>query len=238
MKTKSIILAALVLLFFTSCEKSILCEKGKGAEVTQTLELPPIEGLSLCIAANVNLTYGEEQSISVTGQQNIIDNLKLDVDNDVWIIDGKKCMNYKKDLVIDITLPTLKEVKISGAGDVRSTNHFPEQGDLTLGISGAGDLDLSIDALALTSKISGAGDIVLEGTATSADHKVSGSGDVAAFEFPTADVDVKISGAGNMKVNATETLDVVISGSGDVYYKGNPTMNVDISGAGDIHNAN
>ena len=41
--------------------------------------------------------------------------------------------------------------------------------------------------------------------------------------------------AGNTDVN---NLDVKISGSGDVKYKGNPALSVDITGSGKVKNAN
>lgn len=239
MKTKTLILLALLpALMFVGCKKHILCEKGQGAFVTQTFDLPEIEGIDLCIAADVNLTYGETQEITVTAQQNVMDNLAKDISGNIWNIRFDECMRKYEGLTIDITLPSLRKVEVSGSGDVKTTNLFPEQGDLDLDISGSGNIDLEIEADRIVSKISGSGDLELDGIANSQEFRVSGSGSLRSYDMPTNDIEIRISGSGTARVLSEETLDVKISGSGDVYYKGSPAINVDISGSGDLHNAN
>lgn len=238
MKTKLILLALFPLFLFQSCQKYILCEKGEGAVVTQTLDMPPLEGLDLCIAADVNLTYGETQSVSVTAQQNVIDNLARDVRSGIWNIRFDQCMRKYNGLTIDITLPILRKIEVSGSGDIRGTNLFEEQDDLELSISGSGNVDLAIDADQIDSRISGSGDVELEGSANLNFFKVSGSGNLSAYGLLAQESEVRISGSGNARVQVENRLDVNISGSGDVYYKGNPAINVNISGSGDLHNTN
>ena len=49
------------------------------------------------------------------------------------------------------------------------------------------------------------------------------------------DVDAKISGSGNLKVNASSSIIAKISGSGNVYYKGSATnINSKVVGSGRI----
>jgi hypothetical protein len=61
---------------------------------------------------------------------------------------------------------------------------------------------------------------------------ISGSGKINAFDMPARNVSLKISGSGDCKVNATETLDARISGAGDVIYSGHPRITSKISGSG------
>lgn len=233
----SFILIALVLTL-NSCGEKIICKKAKGAAVTETIELPPIDGIDLSVAANVNLTYGEAQSITVTAQQEVLDELERDVRGTTWYIHFDNCINNYKDFTIDITMPELTKIDISGSGDVYTTNTFVEQGNLELAISGSGDLDLAFEGGDIDSRISGSGDVKLEGTATSISQRVSGSGSLEAFDMPCQTADFNVSGSGSAEVTVSESLDVKISGSGSVSYKGEPALNVEISGSGEVINAN
>jgi hypothetical protein len=49
---------------------------------------------------------------------------------------------------------------------------------------------------------------------------------------------VHITGAGNIRVNATEQLDISISGIGNVYYMGNPSIHEKINGLGHVTKLN
>jgi len=238
MKIKFFFLALLAITALNSCKNGEPCIKGEGAAVTETWELPPIDGFSLCIDAKVNLTYGETQSVTVTGQQNILDELTRDVSGTTWTIGLDRCTWKHDKLTIDITMPNLALVDISGSGDVRTTNTFIEQEDLSIEISGSGDVALDFEGRDISSRISGSGDIDLFGSANKISQKVSGSGSLEAFDMPCTEATVKISGSGSSELTVSDDLEVDISGSGDVYYKGNPILDVNVSGSGDVVNAN
>jgi hypothetical protein len=57
---------------------------------------------------------------------------------------------------------------------------------------------------------------------------------VQAENLEARDVGIRISGSGDAKVHATETLQVTIAGSGDVRYRGQPKVTKKISGSGDV----
>lgn len=239
MKTKFVFLFSLVALFaLTGCDKDLICVKGSGEKVVQEIPMESFDAIELSIGADVELTQGERQYVEIEGQQDIIDNIKLDVTNGVWKIKHKKCVLTHKDVTIRITLPELTSVKISGSGDVITTNTFTGLDDLDLKISGSGDMDVAAEANTLDLKISGSGNIDLYGFANAQSIDVSGSGDINSFEFPVSSCDIDIHGSGNCEVTVESNLDVKISGSGDVYYKGNPAIDVQMSGSGNLINAN
>ena len=233
-------LTLLVLFFLValgSCEK-LTCEKGEGSLVTQNIQVPSFDAFDVSINANVNLSYGEEQSVTVIGQQNIIDNLSLDVRNGDWNIKFDGCFRRYEDLTFDIVLPRLTEVKISGCGSVVSTDTFPSQGDFKARISGSGNMDLNIDAQLVEASVSGSGDIALGGSADQIEQRISGSGNITTYPMVSSRADVRISGSGNCRTNAAEALTARISGSGTIYYRGNPDVDSNISGSGEVINDN
>ena len=76
--------------------------------------------------------------------------------------------------------------------------------------------------------------ILTQGQVTEFQIGIRGSGDCQAEKLESQRATVKISGHGNVKIWAEETLDVRISGFGNVIYKGAPKVSQIISGAGSV----
>ena len=212
--------------------------KGEGPIVERELDIDAFTGVRLSISGDVILTQGDRQSVVVKGQQNIIDNIKTGVWNDVWKIHYDKNVSNHKKVVIYITIPTLTEASVSGSGSMESKGNFTNLGNLELAVSGSGDLSLDVQAADIESTVSGSGGIRLAGNSRSLDIQISGSGEVQGFRMNTKDCDVAISGSGECEISVEDNLKVRVSGSGDVYYKGNPKVRSKISGSGDVVSRN
>lgn len=213
--------------------------KGEGPIVTKTLELDNFTGFELSLSANVELMKGSTQSVRVEGQQNIIDNIETDVQNGFWKIEFDKNVSNHKDLKIYITLPTVDKIQVSGSGDIIGKSKFTGLDKLRLAISGSGNIDIEAETKTLECKISGSGGIEVAGTSNTQEIAISGSGDVNSYNLITNSCTVKVSGSGDCKVHATESLEVNVVGSGDVYYKGKPnSVRSKVMGSGDVVAAN
>lgn len=249
-------LALLSLMALTSCDQALICTPGEGALETRTMTIDDFNGITLASNATVYLTQDSVQSVSITAQSNLIDILKTDVSNQIWKIDFQGCITDYEDIEIHISAPDLRQVKISGAGDIIGQTPFDVDdmdliisgsGDIAMEvmadhvlakISGSGNIGMDMDVTSLESKINGAGDLSFTGVAQSHDASISGSGSIKAFDLASDAVTVSVSGAGNTEVSAAQTLDVSINGSGNVSYKGSPSLNVSIKGAGKVIDAN
>lgn len=213
------------------------CIDADGPVTTLDLDLADFDGIELAMDARVELTQGPEQTVTVEGKSDIFDELDLDINNGVWTIRTEDCVRNVDDLTFFITVPNLREVKISGSGEIRSTNTF-EIGDIELRISGSGDMDMALLADDVEVDISGSGKIVLEGEGDELDINITGSGDVRAFDLAVNEADINISGSGDAEVRVANRLDVRITGSGDVFYKGQPLIDASITGSGEVIDAN
>jgi len=208
--------------------------RGEGPIVERKVDLDPVKGISLPGSAKIFLTYGTKQEIRISGQENIIDNLKLDVQGGIWHLGNKQSVRESEPLKIYITLETLKLIRISGSGSVECENHFPGQNNLDLEISGSGKIHTDIEASDIMARISGSGDLVLRGSAKNLDFRITGSGSINAFDLPARRADARISGSGSIELTVEDRLDARISGSGNVYYKGNPRIDTSVSGSGRV----
>jgi hypothetical protein len=209
------------------------CVNGAGPIVSETLTLPDFDAIVINMAADVFLTQGDEQSVTVEAKANIIDEIERRVSGGVWEIETDRCVRDADQVTIFITIPNLRMVRVAGSGDVVGETHFTV-GDIKLEISGSGDIDLGLTADDVEAKISGSGNIMLDGQADELDITISGSGEVRAFDLPVRECAVVISGSGDAEVTVDELLTIRISGSGDVFYRGNPTLDISISGSGDV----
>ncbi|MEL7123793.1 MAG: head GIN domain-containing protein [Bacteroidota bacterium] len=208
--------------------------KGEGPSVRKTINLDKFDGFSLAVSGNVYIKQGNTQKVEVVGQENIIELLNRDVSDGYWKIKFDENVRNYNDFKVYITIPTLTRASISGSGDIESDGKFNSIGDLSVGISGSGNIKLAADANDVNVRISGSGNIKMGGSASNMEVRISGSGDVNCYEMPCENAEITISGSGDVKIHATEDLKVRSSGSGDVFYKGRPRVNSRSSGSGSV----
>ena len=236
------ILILIINMCFISCDSDDLCVQGTGEIITKEINVQEFNGVRLKISDNVIITQGSVQEVTITGQENIIDHLKTNVNVGIWDINFQNGCFSGYELQINITLPNIDRIYVSGSGNI-IVNDFENQNDMTLKISGSGNINLNkiTGTQNLIAKISGSGDINLQdsfSTLESLEINMSGSGSFNGFIAPTKICDISNSGSGSNKIHVLESLDVSISGSGNTYYKGMPQIIESISGSGAIINAN
>ena len=244
MKSVNIVLGLVAssVLFLSSCNKDSMCVKGNGDIETRNLNLVSFTEIDLQESANVRIHQGNEYDVVVSGHSNIIDILETDISGDRWEIEFNKNCAKDYDLTIDITIPIIKEVVLSGAGNVW-IDDFEANNQLELKVSGSGDIEMnSFSSLeSFRALISGSGNITAYKSIPAvgnSDLHISGSGNIRTFNLISQNTDVLISGSGNIETTSQSSLDVRISGSGNVFYKGYPGINTDISGSGNLYNSN
>lgn len=208
--------------------------KGTGPRVTRTLDLASFEKIESNISADVEITQGSTQKITVEGQANIIDLIQTEVSDNKWKIKfPKNTWGDYEDLKIKITLPKLTAVGLGGSGSIITTNMFTAD-EFNVGVSGSGTVKVMVEANRVDCGLSGSGNIHLQGKTHDLKIGTSGSGNVKALDFSASQVKIGISGSGSCEVSATDMLEAGISGSGSIRYKGQPKIKTGISGSGSI----
>ena len=209
--------------------------KGEGPLVEQDLRVENFDGIALNFSGDVFITQGDRFEVRAQGQQNLIDDLNLNVEDGIWKIKFKsKSVNYKSKFHVYITMPTLTYAKVHGSGSITSKGKFRNLDRLEAGVHGSGDLDLDIEVDALTVKVTGSGDARLSGTANAANVNLTGSGDYDGYNLHTKNCEAKLTGSGDIEVYASDFLLAEVVGSGDIDYKGSPQVKAKVRGSGDI----
>ena len=208
--------------------------RGNGNVVKQDLDLPEIDGFSLSFSGDVYVRQGAQQSVTVEMEENLLEYLNTEVRGGEWRIKFDRNVRNRRPVKIYLTVRDLREVYVSGSGSIIGENTFTNLGDVEIGVSGSGDIQLDLEGKDLDISVSGSGDITLGGKADRVAVGVSGSGDIRCDELIASTGSVRISGSGDVTIHATEDLEVRISGSGDVAYKGRPRLSAKSSGSGDV----
>src|SRR3972149_9381305 len=221
-------------IFAASCKWTIGFVRGSGDVVTEERDVSDFHKVHLSGVGNLIITQGEEESLTIEADDNIIPLISADVSGERLTISFKRGYNFipSSKIKFHLTVVDLDEISLSGAGDIDCGGFSTER--LEFEVSGAGDIDFDANAERIEVTLSGAGDITLSGEVDSQEIEINGAGKYNGEELESRECEIRVSGAGSATVNVSEKLDVEISGVGNVYYAGSPQVTQDISGLGKI----
>ena len=211
---------------------------GSGNVVIEDRPVSNFNRVSLTGVGEVIITQGEEESLTVRADDNIMRYIKTEVENGTLILgftDQVKNKHIRPSKRIEFTL-SVKDVTgldISGAGDVNVASLDTDRLEIVVG--GAGDVSISsLTAEELVVHLNGAGNVELAGQVTEQNVEINGFGAYQAAKLESQTAMVAVNGAGSATLWATDTLDVRIPGAGNVTYYGNPSVTKKITGVGTI----
>ena len=236
MKTYKILSAIIVMASFTlvtSCQKI----DGDGGIVAESRTTGTFHSVSLAMSATVYFNQDSVRSITISGQQNIIDEVLTQVEGSQLVIKVRKgiLLHNFEPVKVYITAPDVNVLEVSGSGDILMQNQW-KQSNISATVSGSGSIKLTeVNASSLSADISGSGSITGDtGNLGREDLDISGSGTIDLRNVKSVNVYAETSGSGEMYVTALDLLDVTISGSGNLWYYGLPAINTHISGSGNL----
>lgn len=188
--------------------------KGSGVIITDTRKVATFNSLQLAGAFMTKISCQKGQQLQIRGDDNIVPLIRTEVQDGRLHIYTERSYSTESLLQLQIMVPDLKAVSVSGAH--------------TVSVAGVANSSLVLDA-------GGASSFSVSGKTGILDAKLSGGSTIAARKLKADQVSVSIDGAGDAEVFATKKLAVQITGVGDVTYYGNPTeVTRQILGVGNI----
>lgn len=232
------------------------CIDGNGGIITETRDVKDFDQIELDISADVVLHYDSIFKVEVKAQNNLLTDIKTEKSGKSLVIKSSQCFRGNPNITVNVYMPKLRGISLNSSGHI-STDKFTEDA-LAVTIAGSGDINLAADAATITNIISGSGDLIWNGKSGYVETNINGSGDfnwesgsaddyfvnitgsggAYSFNAPVKNADIKISGSGNIEVNASDKLSVNITGSGNVYYKGHPSFSLNVTGSGKVEDRN
>lgn len=244
MKTsKNGLLIAIALLSFSFSQAQIWGGKkikGNGNTTTITRSTGDYDKIKCAGWMDFILVKGDEGSIKIEGESNLLDYIITEVDGNRLIIKTENNVSLKPSFnkTIKITIPfrDIDYVSLSGSGDIVSKDKIVAN-DFTSRVSGSGDIVLEVEANSIDGSVTGSGDLTLNGTTKELKASVTGSGDFHGYNLEAEDVEAKVTGSGDVEVVCNGDLNARVTGSGDIEYKGSPkTEDTKVTGSGSIGN--
>jgi len=173
----------------------------------------------------VEITQSSSYSISITADDNVIDNIETSKTGDTLTIHLKwGFIVQSTTLRAKITMPDLHQLKFSG-GTHGTVEGFTSSHEFAVDLSGgsrlSGDFTTSDDArftLSGGSRLTG-----LDGAANNLLMTASGASNLELSDFPVHDTTVNLSGASSATINLDGRLEGDLSGASHLKYVGNPT---------------
>jgi carbon monoxide dehydrogenase subunit G len=187
--------------------------QGSGVAATQSRTLPGFSSLDLTGSNEVTVHVGLPQSVVVHADSNLVGHVTTRVVAGTLDIGTTGGFTARAPMHVDVTLPALAAVTLSGSGEIS--------------VSG-------IDAPRLTVTLSGSGAVYASGTATRLEITLSGSGLAQLDSLTARDATAVVVGSGLIRVTATGHLSASVPGSGAIVYAGNPQVTSSVTGSGTV----
>ena len=215
MKTLLITLAVIIIIIFfikNNLTKNNI--QGSGNIISESRELNNFTSIILLGSIDVNIKTSESNNCVVVADDNLIPYIKTEVVNNKLNISLNESYSSEEKLVVNINTPNYDEVSLSGSGNINILDF--KNNNLSLNISGSGNITGNGEVETLVVKINGSGNLMSKDIKSkSATITINGSGD-AEF-FASDSISAKINGSGNIKYFGNpENVDSIINGSGDI----------------------
>jgi len=240
LKTSLLLLAFPMLLF--SCRNFFGKHvRGNGNITTQDRPVNEFKDIEVGGAAKLFVSQGDQHTVKIEVDENLQQFVEVIQEGNKIIVREKGHFNLDPtgDMKIYVTSPVYNNIEVSGACDIIGQMPISNPENLSMNISGAGDMKMEVNAPHISAEVSGSGNIDLKGETKSADLTLTGAGNAHCFDLKSETTKVEISGAGSAQVYASVRLNAEVSGAGSVDYKGGaPVGDQHVSGAGSVHRLN
>lgn len=219
-----------ITLFVTSCIGSI---QGDGNVKKENRSVSDFTKISISGGYEVFLRQGSECMLEVEADENLHEHIISENNGNLLKIKTDTPIHGSKALRLYITVKDIESIDISGAVELKTKSSIKTD-KLSVDLSGAGEIEMDIEANKLSFDLSGGSELKLKGRAERASIDIAGAGELEAEELETDYMSIDISGAGEAVVFVNKELSADISGAGSIRYKGSPIVSKDVSGAGSI----
>ncbi|MCB1827147.1 MAG: DUF2807 domain-containing protein [Coxiellaceae bacterium] len=189
---------------------------GNGKSVTKSRQVASFTKVQVSGAYRIVIHQASASSVKITTDSNIEPLVVTNVKGDTLRIHNKKGVGFSlnRPVLVELSVKELKQLSLSGANEIVATGLNDDKLDMNTNGSAQGSVAGKIDKFKL---------------------QVSGSATIDASQLVSKKVSVRLTGSGQVKVNATDSLESHITGSGTVIYSGDPSdVNQTIVGSGKL----
>ena len=209
---------------------------GDGNVISQNRAITDFNKVDVSSAIELYITQDANYAVKVETDNNLQPYVEIYKEGDVLHVHQKNNISLDPtgSLKVYVSMPTLRELEVSGACEVKGLSKITSTEAIDINVSGASRITLDITAPDIELDLTGASSAELRGQTKDLSIDGSGSSDIRAFELLSENTRVSMSGAGHADVYASVKLDAHASGASEIIYKGNGSMSANTSGASSV----
>ena len=216
-------------------EKGLQCiscpETTSGLTQTQDqFGLKDFNSIDLQGIFTARIEKGDSFAVEIEGPESERKRYDVYVNGETLVIDYDNRRKYfwKQPLIEDnkikitITMPSLRELDVTGAGKLKFMGF--DEDEVAIKLTGAISADGELNANTLNIDLTGASTLDLSGKGKFMDADILGASGLRAYGYEVGHCIVEAHGASSAKVNVTETLEITKGIASSVSHRGNPEV--------------
>jgi hypothetical protein len=217
---------------------------GSGNVIAEERPVSDFNRVSLSGIGNVIVTQGEEESLTVEADDNLMEYIETEVRGEVLVLGFTDAARDKdveptETILFHLTVKEIVGLSLGGIGDISASTLDTDRLEINLG--GVGDVSIGSFAAAVTSleiDLGGAGDVVIDSlVAEEFSIRLGGAGDVDVGSLDAEKSVVHINGAGDVELTGQVVEQAIFLGGAGDYDAGrleSQTAIVEAGGAGTV----
>ncbi|MEM6804631.1 MAG: DUF2807 domain-containing protein, partial [Bacteroidota bacterium] len=211
-------LLCIALTFLISCEEEIIV--GSGNIISESRELPGFDQLELSEDLRLNISQGSEQSITVVGDDNIVELISTEVVNGslrIRFTNSDLMFEGENLAVINIVMPQLQALDLSSGGVF--VENFQVNGSLNIEMKVDAGLDIS-------------------GSASQLIVRMDDASTMTGFSLAVDECEVELNDRSIMEITVNENLRGRLNDQAFLRFKGETTVELDLNDSANLLDSN
>ncbi|HKY79628.1 MAG TPA: DUF2807 domain-containing protein [Anaerolineales bacterium] len=212
--------------------------RGSGNVETETRQLGAFGSINVRYPADIFIQQGENESVSITADDNLLPQLGTEVISGTLTIDNTersrgRRVNASETVQITLIVQDMSEITFDSAGSIKIDGL--SGGSLAVTLRGAGNITLmnvTLDELEV--RIEGAGSMDASGIVGNLVVRIDGLGSLNAADLASQTANMTVNGLGSATIRVEQDLEVRIDGLGSVNYYGSPEVREQVDGLGSV----
>lgn len=179
---------------------------------------------------DVTVSHGDEFAVELDGTESVKKHYDVYVTGETLVVDYDDDRNFfwkreffeAEKVKVKITMPSLKELKVTGAGDL-FVQGFEER-DVEIKLLGAIEGEGNFSADNLTVNLTGASSLELRGDGNFMEVNAVGASILRAYNYEVEEAIIEAHGASSARVFVTRKLEITKGIASNVAHRGDPEI--------------
>lgn len=235
MRSAKVLLVLFVLFvfvtFLSSCGRTIT---GSGNIISEKRNTENFVGVEAATSLTVKLKQGDQNSVTVEADDNVMRYVRTRVKGNVLVIDFDHNGSLSNvTVVVTVTAPRFTKIEASAAAVIEAAH--PLTGDkISIEASSSASITAEIDAPEVNVEASSAATVRLKGKTRNLDVDASSSAAVDATNLMAENVKADASSAASIRTFASTNLDADASSGASIRYTGGGKVKQDANSGGEV----